>query len=149
MKIAIGSDHRGIELKSKIIDFLNNKGFECINCGTDSEESIDYPIIAEKVAKLVQNHKCDKGILICGTGIGMSITANKFKGIRCAVCYNLDTAKFAKLHNNANIIALGASQLNISDAIDMVDIWINTQFEGERHEKRINMISEIEKENMK
>lgn len=149
MKIAIGSDHRGVELKTSIINMLKQKGIDCVNCGTDSEESVDYPIIAEKVANAVQRGETDSGILICGTGIGMSIVANKFKKIRCALCYNLDTAKFAKLHNNANIIALGASQLSQEDAIKIVEVWIDTEFEGKRHEKRINMISEIEKQNMK
>lgn len=149
MKIAIGSDHRGVELKDKILEYLKNNKIEGINCGTNSEERADYPEIAKQVALKIQNNECDKGILICGTGIGMSIAANKFKNIRCALCYNEETAKYAKLHNNANIIAIGASQFTIEQAIQMVDIWLKSNFEGERHTKRIELISEIEKQNMK
>lgn len=106
MKIAIGSDHRGVQLKENIINYLKELNVEYVDLGTNSEEKIDYPIIAEKVAKIVIKEKDTKGILICGTGIGMAITANKFKGIRCANCYNTETAKYSKQHNNANIIAI-------------------------------------------
>lgn len=148
MKIAIGSDHRGVQLKSKIINYLKNIGIEYIDCGTDSEEKTDYPLIAQKVAMEVAKSENVNGILICGTGIGMSIAANKVKGIRCAVCYNLETAKYSKLHNNANIIALGAGQLTEENAIQMVTIWIQTEFEGGRHTNRLKQIEDIEKRNM-
>lgn len=108
MKIAVGADHRGVKLKKEIIDFFIEEKIDYIDYGTNEQEKIDYPIVAEKVAKAVQTQACENGILICGTGVGMSIAANKFKNIRCANVYNLEVAKYSKLHNNANIIALGA-----------------------------------------
>ena len=149
MKIYIASDHRGIELKSDIINYLKSQKIEYINFGTDSEVSIDYPNIVSKVAKSVQCKECDCGILICGTGLGVAITANKFKGIRAANCYNNEMAKYSRLHNNSNIISFGATQNSKEEVIEMLKIWLNTQFEGGRHEKRIKMIEEIENENMK
>lgn len=149
MKIAIGSDHRGIELKSDIINYLTSQKLEYINFGTDSDASVDYPNIVSKVAKSVQSKECEYGILICGTGLGVAITANKFKGIRAANCYNEDMAKYSKLHNNSNIITFGATQNSKEEVIEMLKIWLNTEFEGGRHEKRIKMIEEIENENMK
>ena len=148
MKIYIASDHRGIELKSDIINYLKSQKIEYINFGTDSEVSIDYPNIVSKVAKSVQCKECDCGILICGTGLGVAITANKFKGIRAANCYNNEMAKYSRLHNNSNIISFGATQNSKEEVIEMLKIWLNTQFEGGRHEKRIKMIEEIENENM-
>lgn len=106
MKIAIGADHRGVELKKQIIEYFKEKNIDYIDFGTDVTEKVDYPKIAKKVAESVQKEECQKGILICGTGIGMAIVANKFKDIRCANCYNIETAKYAKMHNNANIIAI-------------------------------------------
>ena len=149
MKISIGSDHRGVELKKQIIEYFQKQNINYVDFGIDSVEKIDYPKIAKKVAESIQNEECQKGILICGTGIGMAIVANKFKGIRCANCYNLETAKYAKMHNNANIIAIGASQISDALAIKMIDIWLKEEFEGGRHQKRIDIILEIEKQNMK
>ncbi len=149
MKIAIGADHRGYKLKEKIKNYLNEKDIEVIDCGTDSEERTDYPKIVANVAKMVQKHEAEQGILICGTGFGMCITANKYRGIRSAPCYNVETAKFAKLHNNTNVLAIGADQTDEEDALKIVEIWLETKFEGGRHEERLRMIEEIEKENMK
>ena len=147
--IAIGSDHGGYKLKEEIKRYLEEKEIEYIDCGTVNEESVDYPIIAKEVAKKVQNKECEEGIVICRSGIGMSIVANKFKGIRCAKCDNEQEAKFSKMHNKSNMLALGADYISVSDAICIVRAWIATQFEGGRHEERVKIIEEIEKENMK
>ena len=147
--IAIGSDHGGFKLKEEIKKYLEEKGFEFKDFGTVSEERVDYPEIAKEVSKSVQTKETEFGILICKTGLGMSIVANKFKGIRCAVCHNENTAKYARLHNNANILALSGEELTTNDAICILRMWLATEFEGGRHQNRLNMIEEIEKENMK
>lgn len=147
--IAIGSDHGGYKLKEEIKKYLDEKEIEYKDCGTYSEQSVDYPDIAKDVAKRVQSKECDSGILICRSGIGMSIVANKFKGIRCAKCENEEEAKFSKMHNDSNILALGADYISASTAICVVRAWIATPFEGGRHAERIKLIEEIEKENMK
>lgn len=147
--IAIGSDHGGYELKEEIRKYLEEKEIEYIDCGTFNNESVDYPEIAKTVVLEMQNKECDKGILICRSGIGMSIVGNKFKGIRCAKCNNEEEAKFSRMHNNSNILALGADYLTTNDAIKIVRMWIATEFEGGRHENRLKIIEEIEKENMK
>lgn len=149
MKIAIGADHRGFKLKEDIKQYLNENKIEVIDCGTNSEENTDYPNIASKVAIKVQNKECEEGILICGTGFGMCITANKYKGIRSVPCYNEETAKLSKQHNNINILALGANQTTKEEALNIVKTWLETSFEGGRHEERIKLIENIEKENMK
>ncbi len=143
MKIAFGCDHAGFEIKGKIINFVKSLGCEIIDCGTNSNQSCDYPDFALKVAENVAQKKADKGILICGTGIGMSITANKVKGIRAAVCWNKDTAALISQHNNANIICAGARFASIDDICSWIKIFLETKFE-ERHLKRINKITEIE-----
>ena len=147
--IAIGSDHGGYELKEEIKRYLEEKEIEYIDCGTFNEESVDYPDIAKAVALEIQEKECDKGIVICRSGIGMSIVANKFKGIRCAKCNDEEEAKYSRMHNNSNILALGADYIDTSKAIRIVRIWIATEFEGGRHQERIKIIEEIEKENMK
>lgn len=147
--IAIGSDHGGYKLKEEIRRYFEEKRIEYIDCGTYSEQSVDYPNIAKEVAKKIQNKECKEGILICRSGIGMSIVANKFKGIKCAKCDNEQEAKFSKMHNKSNILALGADYITTSEAICVVRAWIATQFEGGRHEERIKIIEEMEKENMK
>ncbi len=147
--IAIGSDHGGYKLKEEIKKYLDEKEIEYKDCGTYSEQSVDYPDIAKDVAKRVQSKECNSGILICRSGIGMSIVANKFKGIRCAKCENEEEAKFSKMHNDSNILALGADYITTSTAICVVRAWIATPFEGGRHAERIKLIEEIEKENMK
>lgn len=147
--IGIGSDHGGYRLKEEIKKYLKEKEIEFKDFGCDSEESVDYPNIAKKVAKAVQNNECDRGILVCRSGLGMSIVANKFKGIRCTPCYNETTAKYSKLHNNSNILALGSDEISVNDAICILRMWLATNFEGGRHQHRIDLIEEIEKENMK
>ena len=146
--IAIGSDHGGFELKEEIKKYLDEKGIEYKDFGTYSNERAEYPIYGQKVAKAVQSKECEKGILVCGTGFGMAIVANKFKGIRCAACYNEESAKFSKLHNDINVLALGAEYLSSNDAICILRMIFATEFEGGRHNERLNMIKEIEKDNM-
>lgn len=147
--IAIGSDHGGFKLKEEIKKYLDEKKIEFKDFGTVSEQSVDYPEIAKEVSKSVQKKEAEFGILICRTGLGMSMVANKFKGIRCAVCHNENTAKYSRLDNNANILALSGQELTVNDAICIIRMWLATEFEGGRHQNRINMIEEIEKENMK
>lgn len=147
--IAIGSDHGGYRLKEEIKKYLEEKQIEYKDLGCMSEERVDYPNIAKEVAKEVQNKSCEQGILICRSGIGMSICANKFKGIRCAVCHDEFTAKYARLHNNSNVLAIGADAVSTSEAICILRMWLATQFEGGRHEERLKLIEEIENENMK
>ena len=147
--IALGADHGGYKLKEEIKRYLGESGIEYKDYGTDSEERTDYPIYAKKVAESIQNKECDSGILVCRSGYGMTVVANKFKGIRCAKCNNEEEAKFSRMHNNSNILALGADYLTTNDAIKIVRMWIATEFEGGRHENRLKIIEEIEKENMK
>ena len=147
--IAIGADHGGYKLKEEIKKYLAEKGIEYKDFGTNSEESVDYPIIAKEVAKCVQSKEANFAILICRTGYGMAIVANKFKGIRCVPCYNEETTKFARLHNNMNILALGADEITTNEAICILRIALATEFEGGRHSERLKLIEEIEKENMK
>ena len=147
--IAIGSDHGGYKLKEEIKKYLEEKEIEYIDCGTFNEESVDYPEIAKAVALEVQNGQAENGIIVCRSGIGMSIVANKFKGIRCAKCNEEEEARASKAHNNSNILALGADYMDVNKAIRIVRTWIATEFDGGRHEKRIKLIDEIECENMK
>lgn len=149
MKIAIGADHGGYKLKEEIKKYLEEKEIEYRDFGTDSELRADYPMIAKEVSKSVQSKECEFGILICRTGYGMAMVANKFKGIRCAPCYNEETAKFARMHNNMNVMALGADHISTNEAICVLRMALATEFEGGRHTERLNMIEEIEKENMK
>lgn len=147
--IAIGSDHGGYKLKEEIKKYLEEKQIPYKDMGCMNEERVDYPDIAKEVAKQVQSKECEKGILICRSGIGMSIVANKFKGIRCTPCHNEYTAKFARLHNNGNVLSIGADDVTVNEAICMIRIWLATEFEGGRHEERIKIIDKIENENMK
>ena len=147
--IAIGSDHGGYKLKEEIKKYLEEKEIKYIDCGCMDEESVDYPNIAKEVSKLVQNKKADKGILICRSGIGMSVVANKFKGIICTPCHNEYTAKYSRLHNNSNILAIGADDVTLNEAICILRMWLATEFEGGRHQERLDIIKEIENENMK
>lgn len=147
--IAIGSDHGGYKLKEEIKKYLDEKEIKYKDYGTMNEEAVDYPNIAKEVAQAVQANKCDSGILICRSGIGMSITANKFKGIRCAACHDEHTAKYAKLHNNSNILAIGADDVTTNEAICILRMWLATEYEGGRHEERLKIIEEIENKNMK
>ena len=147
--IAIGADHGGYKLKEEIKKYLEEKEIKYKDLGTYEEESVDYPDIASKVSQEVQKNKENQGILICRSGIGMSIVANKFKGIRCALCHNEYTAKYSRLHNNSNILAMGADDVDINEAIRILRMWLATNFEGGRHEERIKLIEEIEDKNMK
>lgn len=147
--IAIGADHGGYKLKEEVKRYLEEKGIEVRDFGTYSEERADYPDIAKSVAKSVQSKECDKGILICRSGYGMSMVANKFKGVRSAPCFEETAAKFSRMHNDANVLALGADYVTTSKAIQIVRVWIATAFEGGRHSDRLAIIEEIEKENMK
>ena len=147
--IAIGSDHGGYRLKEEIKKYLDEKEIEYKDLGCIDEERVDYPNIAKEVATAVQTKECEKGILICRSGIGMSMVANKFKGIRCALCHNEYTAKYARLHNNSNVLAIGADDVTTNEAICILRMWIATEFEGGRHEERLKIIEEIENENMK
>ncbi|GAB1401609.1 ribose 5-phosphate isomerase B [Elusimicrobiota bacterium] len=144
MKISLGTDHAGFDIKKNVVDFLKSSGHEVMDRGTFSKDSCDYPDFAKAVASDILTGKAEKGILICGTGIGMSIAANKVKGIRAGVCWNEETAKLIALHNNANIICLGARFLYIEEIFDMIKIFLATQFE-QRHINRISKISDMEK----
>lgn len=141
-KIAIGADHGGFRLKEIIVQYLRGKNIEFVDFGTFDEESCHYPVFAKKVASAVSDGTCDKGILICGTGIGVSITANKFKGIRAALCGDTFSAKMSRAHNNANILCLGQRVIGEGLAIEIVESWLNTDFEGGRHKVRVDMIEE-------
>lgn len=147
--IAIGCDHGGFKLKEEIKKYLEEKEIDCKDLGCMNEERVDYPNIAKEVAKQVQDKKCEKGILICRSGIGMSIVANKFKGIRCVLCHDEFTAKYSRLHNDGNILAIGADAVSANEAICILRMWLATEFEGGRHLERVNLIEEIEDQNMK
>ncbi len=147
MKIAIGSDHLGLELKNIILDFLKEKEIEVNDFGTMSKEPIDYPDIAKKVATTVAKGDCQRGILICGTGIGMAIAANKVKGIRAAVCHDLYSTERSRKSNNAQIMALGALIIGPELAKKLVEVWLNSEFQGGRSERKVKKIMEIETEN--
>jgi len=142
--IALGSDHGGYSLKQEVKAYLEGKGIPYKDYGCLDESPCDYPVYAKAVAKAIVDGECDKGILICGTGIGISIAANKVKGVRAAVCSDVTTAHLVKEHNNANIIAFGARIVGIEKAKDIVKAYLNAEFQGGRHEKRIAMIHEIE-----
>jgi ribose 5-phosphate isomerase B len=141
--IGIGCDHGGYELKQEILKYLNEKGLEYKDYGCTSTESVDYPVYGKAVAQAVANGECEKGILICGTGIGMSITANKVKGVRCALCSDCFSAQATRQHNDTNVIALGARVTGAGLAVKIVDIWLNTPFSNdERHVRRISMLED-------
>ena len=147
--IAIGSDHGGYKLKEEIKKYLKEIGIEYKDFGTDSEERTDYPIYAKKVAEAIQSKECDKGILLCKSGCGMAIVANKFKGIRAGLVINENEAKFAKADDDINVITLGGDYLTTNESICIIRNWLGTEFKGGRYEERIKMIEEIEKNNMK
>lgn len=145
MKIALGSDHGGYRLKNEIISFLKENGYELKDFGTYSTESCDYPDFAEKVAEAVVSKEFDFGILVCGTGIGISISANKIPGVRAALCSDTFSAHATREHNDANILALGERVVGPGLALDIVKTFLTSEFQGERHQKRIDKISLIEK----
>lgn len=143
--IVIGSDHGGLNLKAALISYLNRREMQVTDAGTDSDASVDYPDFGEKVAQAVVSGTAELGILICGTGIGMSIAANKVPGIRAALVTDVFMARMAKEHNNANVLVLGGRVLDEQKACDLVGSWLDATFEGGRHQGRLNKISEIEK----
>lgn len=143
MKIGIGSDHGGFQLKEDIKRYFEEQNIEYVDYGTNSTDSVDYPDYAKKVAEGVVNKDVDRAIVICGTGIGISIAANKVKGIRCALCGDTYSARMSMEHNNANILALGARILGVDLAIEIVSTWLDAKFQGGRHEKRVKKICEI------
>lgn len=140
LRIAIGSDHGGYEYKEQIVSHLKEKGYECVDVGTYSTDSCDYPVIARTVTTKITTGEADRGILICGTGIGMSIVANKVKGIRAALCGDTFSAGASRAHNNSNVLCLGERVIGINLAMDIVDIWLESKFEGGRHQRRVDMM---------
>lgn len=144
MKIALGSDHGGYHLKEAVKTYLEEKEYEVTDFGTCGTESVDYPEIGEKVALAVRDGESDRGIIVCGTGLGISISANKIPGIRAALVSDTFTAKMSRAHNDANILALGGRVLGVDLALEIVDVWLHTDFEGGRHERRVNKIKDLE-----
>ena len=144
MKIGIGNDHVAVDMKNEIKEYLESKGYEVVNFGTDSKERFNYPVYGESVANAVVSGEVDCGVLICGTGVGISLAANKVNGIRACVCSEPYSAKLSKQHNNSNIIAFGARVIGVETAKMIVDEWLNAEYEGGRHQVRIDMIKEIE-----
>jgi len=143
MKIAIASDHGGFGLKEHLKNFLEEKGYKVVDLGTHSEDSVDYPVYGKACADAVISGVAEKGIVICGTGIGISIAANKGKGIRCALCTDIHMASMAKRHNDANILAMGGRTTDFETAEAITDMWLNTPFEGGRHQRRVDMLNDM------
>lgn len=144
MKIGIGNDHAALEMKNRVMEYLEEKGYEVINYGTNTPESCNYPEFGEKVGRAVVSGEVDCGILICGTGVGISLAANKVKGVRAVVCSEPYSAKLSKQHNNTNILAFGARVVGIELAKMIIDEWLGAEFEGGRHQTRVDMIMAIE-----
>lgn len=144
MKISLGCDHGGYALKEHIKAYLESKGHEVVDCGTYSTDSCDYPIFGEAAARKVQSGECERGIVICGTGIGISISANKVKGIRCALCSEPVSAKLTRQHNDANVLAMGARIIGPAMAEEIVHTFLTTEFEGGRHSRRVDLITKLE-----
>ena len=143
MIIAVASDHGGFALKDIVKKHLLERGFKVVDLGTDSEASVDYPVYGKACGEAVASGKADIGIVVCGTGIGITIAANKVKGIRCGICTSVEMAKLTKQHNNANILALGGRTTAPELAVEIVDAWLDTEFEGGRHERRTAMLDEM------
>ncbi len=146
MRISIGSDHRGVDVKRQIIDLLRLLGHDVNDVGTQSEESVDYPDIAAEVGRRVSQSETDRGILICGTGIGMAIAANKFPGVRAAPCHDDLTAEMSRRHNDLNILCLSADLLGVKLIDHMVEIWLSTEFDGGRHARRVEKIGDLDQQ---
>ena len=143
MKIAIASDHAAYNEKKELIDYLARKNILVIDLGTKSGDSVDYPVFGQKVAKSVLRKEADRGIVICGTGIGISIAANRYKGIRATLCATIEHAKMARKHNDSNVLALGARTTDLEQLKSIVDTWLITEFEGGRHQSRIDLIDQV------
>lgn len=144
MRIAIGSDHGGFAYKSAIMEHLYKLGHEVLDCGCFDTESCDYPNFGIAVGEQVASGACSRGIVVCTTGIGISISANKVKGIRCSLCGDLKSAEMTRRHNDANVLALGAAIIPLALALEITEIWLNTEFEGGRHQRRVDRISEYD-----
>ena len=142
--IALGSDHGGFALKKEIMKHLDEQGIAYKDFGTYSEDSCDYPVYGEMVGKAVVSGEYESGIVICGTGVGISIAANKVRGVRAALCHDCYSAEYTRRHNNANVLALGGRVIGVGHALKIVDIFLNTDFEGGRHARRVDLISKIE-----
>ncbi len=145
MKIAIAADHGGLNLKNKIKEYLKANGYGISDFGTDSAESCDYPDFALPAAEAVASGECDRGIIICSTGIGVSIVANKVPGVRCAHCHDSYCAEFTRRHNDANVLAMGEKVVGEGYALKIVDVFLQTEFEGGRHQRRVDKITAVEK----
>ena len=143
MKIAVASDHGGYLLKETVKKHLEDRGIEVLDLGTHSEESVDYPVYGKACGEAVASGKADLGVVVCGTGIGISIAANKVKGIRCGLCTSVEMAHLTKQHNNANILALGGRTTEPELALKIVDEWLDTEFEGGRHQRRVDMLDQM------
>ena len=147
MRIAIGCDHVAIGFKNEIIQYLEANGHQIVNVGTDNQERTDYPIYAQKVADAVLSGGCDRGVLVCGSGVGMSIAANKVNGIRAVVCSEPYSAKLSREHNLTNVLCMGARVIGIETAKMILDMWLFAEFAGERHQTRVDMLAKLEKRN--
>lgn len=145
MKIAMGNDHTAVEMKEAVREHLLERGYEVLDLGTNTTESCDYPEYGEKVGRAVVSGEADLGIVICGTGLGISLAANKVKGIRACVCSEPYTAKLSRMHNNANVLAFGSRVIGVELAKMITDEWLNANYEGGRHQRRVDMLMEIEK----
>ena len=145
MKIALGSDHAGFPLKEEIKKYLEEKGIEYVDCGAYDTSSVDYPLQAEKTCEKIVSGECERGILCCGTGIGISMAANKVNGIRAACCTDYFSAKYTRLHNDANVLCMGARVIGAGAALELVEVFLNTEFEGGRHQRRVDQLADIEK----
>ena len=143
MKIAAASDHGGFALKEEVKKHLMERGIEVLDLGTYSEESVDYPVYGKACGEAVASGKADLGIVVCATGIGISIAANKVKGIRCGLCTSVEMARLTKQHNNANILALGGRTTETGLAMEIVDTWLDTEFEGGRHQRRVDLLDQM------
>lgn len=142
MKIALGSDHAGFDLKEHVKDYLKQQKIEILDYGTDNNQSVDYPDYGKKVAKAVQRGEVDRGIIICGTGIGISMVANKYKNVRAALCLYPKMAEMARRHNDANVLAMGGRLVAHQLALDILDVFLSTNFEGGKHKRRVNKIDD-------
>ena len=142
MKIALGSDHAGFQYKERIKEFLRTLGHDVTDFGTDSEEPVDYPLFCRPVALAVARGEVDRGIVLGGSGNGEAMTANRVRGVRCALCWNTESARLGRVHNDANVISLGQRMMSEVEALEIVRVWLNTEFEGGRHIRRIQMLDE-------
>jgi ribose 5-phosphate isomerase B len=144
MKISLGTDHAGFEYKEQIKSFLTAAGHEVLDFGTHSTETVDYPLFIRPAAEAVAAGKCDRGIVLGGSGNGEAITANRLRGVRCALCWNVETARLGRAHNNANMISIGQRMISLDTALTIVKVWLETPFEGGRHQQRIEEIDRVE-----